>query len=306
MAHEVETMFSARQTPWHGLGTVTEDVLTARDAIVTAGLDWQVEPRALWTATADKKSKLRIEGKKAIVRSSDDSVLGLVSDRYQPFQNVEAFEFADSLVDSGEAKYETAGSLRHGKVIFLTMKLPQEVMVAGEDKHELYIVLRTSHDGTKAIQVAVTPIRVVCMNTMTMAMKSAKHKWAMQHTQKLSGKLIEARDTLKLSFKYVDEFVQLGTKMASTKITDDRFHDIISDLLPERPRTDEVLEQIMDLYRTSNTNGYYGTAWGGLNAFTEYFDHGRDTRSEEAVFNNIMDGSIAGWRNKLAKQLQSI
>ena len=305
MAHEVETMFSARTTPWHGLGKVTETVLTAKEAIVSAGLDWTVEPKNIFVGLQDDKQVL-IDDRKAMVRSTDNAVLGIVSNRYVPFQNVDAFNFADNLVDSGEAKYETAGSLRSGKVIFLTMKLPDQIMVAGDDAHDLYVVLRTSHDGTKAIQVVVTPIRVVCMNTMTYAIRQAKHKWAMQHTNKLEGKLAEARDTLKLSFKYAEEFARIGTELAGISVTDDKFHDIIADLLPDRPRTPEVIEQIDNLYRTSPTNGYNGTAWGVLNAFTEYFDHGRETRSEEAVFTNVMDGAIAGWRNKLTNRLLAL
>lgn len=296
-------MFSARTTPWHGLGQVTDSVLTAKEAILAAGLDWEVEPRALWTASADKKSKLKIDGKKAIVRTSDDAVLGLVSDRYVPFQNVDAFTFADNLIDSGDAVYETAGSLRHGKVIFLTAKLPEQIMVAGDDAHDLYIVLRTSHDGTKAISVNVTPIRVVCMNTLTMAIKGARYKWSMQHTNRLEGKLAEARDTLKLSFNYAGEFAKLANELASIKITDDAFHDLVEDLLPNRPKTGEVVDSIMDLYRSSPTNGYSGSGWGAINAITEYFDHGRETRSAEAVFTNIMDGQIAGLRNRASKRL---
>lgn len=302
--HEVETMFSARTTPWHGLGEVTADALSAKEAIVTAGLDWEVEPRPLWVSSADKKSKVKIDGKKAIVRNSDDAVLGLVSDRYVPFQNRDAFTFADNLLDM--AKFETAGSLRHGKVIFLTAKLDKTVTVAGGDAHDLYLVLRTSHDGTKAISVNLTPIRVVCMNTLTMAIKGARYKWSMQHTNRLEGKLQEARETLKLSFSYADEFVKLGNELASIKLTDDKFHEIVEDLLPNRPKTGEVIDQIMDLYRTSPTNGYSGTAWGAINAITEYFDHGRDTRSEEAVFTNIMDGHIAGLRNRASKQLLAL
>lgn len=305
MTHEVETMFSARTTPWHGLGTVTPNALTAKEAIVTAGLDWTVEPRSIFVGLPNDK-RVKIDGRKAIVRNPDSAVLGLVSDRYVPFQNEDAFAFADNLIDSGDAIYETAGSLRHGKVIFLTAKLPEQVMVAGSDAHDLYIVLRTSHDGSKAISVNVTPIRVVCMNTLTMAIRGARYKWAMQHTSRLEGKLAEARDTLQLSFSYAGEFVKLGNELVSIKITDDKFHDLIEDLLPNRPKTGDVIDSIMDLYRTSPTNGYNGTAWGAMNAITEYFDHGRETRSDEAVFTNIMDGQIAGLRNRASKRLLAL
>ena len=189
MAHEVETMFSARELPWHGLGTVTEDVLTAKEAIETAGLDWEVELRSLFVSLPGGNRK-KIEDRKAVMRTTDDAVLGIVSPLYVPFQNRDAFAFTDNLVDSGDAKYETAGSLRDGRVVFLTMKVPFGMQVDGNDAHDLYIVLRTSHDGSTAVSVAVTPIRVVCMNTMTMALRSARHKWSMRHVSTHPSQLL--------------------------------------------------------------------------------------------------------------------
>ena len=301
MAHEVETMFSAREVPWHGLGTVTEDVLTAADAIVAAGLDWKVETHPLYADVAGDKQL--IEGRKAIVRDSDHSVLGLVSDRYVPFQNEEAFEFVDTLVDSGEAKYETAGSLRHGKVVFLTMKVPMEMKVAGEDAHDMYLLLRTSHDGSKAISVYVTPIRVVCQNTMAVGVNMAKQSWSIKHISTVAGRLQEARDTLQLTFDYSEEFVKMGNQLVNTKLTEDELVAILEDVIPERPKTPEVIDTMMDLYKNSPTNGYEGTAWGGFNAFTEFMDHYREVRSLEAVFTNIIDGSINTMRNKLKNRL---
>ena len=305
MAHEVETMFSAREVPWHGLGTVTDDVLTAKEAIVAGGLDWDVELRKMYVGTP-RDTKVLVPGANAVVRTSDDSVLGLVKSRYVLFQNREAFSFADSLVDSGEAKYETAGSLRKGAVVFLTMKVPDQIMIAGEDAHDLYIVLRTSHDGSKAISVMVTPIRVVCMNTMTLAAGAARQKWSMPHVSTLDGKLQEARETIKMTFSYVDEFVRMGDQLVATKITDDQLYAVLNDSLPKRPKTEERIDFMMDLYRTSETNGFTGTGWGGLNAVTEYDDHYRETSSQEAVFSNIMDGEIARVRNNVARRLLAV
>lgn len=306
MAHEVEAMFSARQVPWHGIGKVTENALTAREAIVAGGLDWNVATKDIFVSLETTDKPVKIEGRKAVVRDSDNSVLGLVSDKYVPFQNADAFTFADNLIDSGEAIYETAGSLRHGKVIFLTAKLPEQILIGGEDAHDMYIVMRTSHDGTKAISVNVTPIRVVCMNTLTAAIKGARHKWSMQHTNTLEGKLQEARETLSLSFKYADAFKEFGESLMNVDIDADDFLDILEAVLPERPRTPEVIENIMDLYRESPTNGYEGTGWGAYNALTEYFDHGRETRSSEAVFSSVMDGHVASLRNEVSSRLLAL
>ena len=307
MAHEVETMFSARETPWHGLGTVTDDVLTAKEAIVTAGLDWDVELRKVYTQN-DKGNKILVPGNNAVVRTTDESVLGMVKSRYVPFQNRDAFTFADNLVDSGEAKYETAGSLRGGRQVFLTMKMPTEIMVAGEDRHELYILLRTSHDGSKAVGVYLTPIRVVCMNTMTLATDSrnVKAKWAMPHVSTLDGKLQEARDTLKMTYKYADLFAEMGTKLTKVKVTTDQSVALLESVFPVRPRTNEKIEAVMECLKTSEKNGYAGTGWGLMNAMTEYHEHYRDRIQPEATFLNTIDGEIAVWRNKLSSRLLSV
>lgn len=305
MAHEVESMFSAREVPWHGIGTVTEDVLTAKDAIATAGLDWGVEMRTLFVSLPGGK-RSSIENRKAVMRDSDQAVLGIVSPNYVPFQNADAFKFVDNLVDSGDAKYQTAGSLRGGQVVFLTMKVPMEMKVDGKDAHDLYIVLRTSHDGSSAVSVTVTPIRVVCMNTMTMAIKAAKHKWSMRHVSTLEGRVQEARDTLKLTHGYANAFLDTANTLVDTSISDAVFRDILEDVLPTRPRTEDTIQSIMDMYRTSDKNGYHGTGWGGMNALTEYFEHGRDTRSQEAMMTNTLDGNIAGLRNKVSDVLLSL
>lgn len=305
MAHEVETMFSARELPWHGLGKVTPDVLTAKEAIIEAGLDWEVELRTLFVSLPGGNRK-KIEDRKAVMRNSDNAVLGIVSPLYVPFQNRDAFAFTDNLVDSGDAKYETAGSLRDGRVVFLTMKVPFGMNVDGDDAHDLYIVLRTSHDGSTAISVAVTPIRVVCMNTMTMALRRARHKWSMRHVSTLEGRLQEARDTLALTHSYADAFVGRANEMVAHKITDDAFHSLLEDLLPQRPKTEETIDTIMDFYRNSPTNGYTGTAWGGINAITEYFEHGRDLKVSEARMGNTIDGHIAQLRSKAGNMLLAL
>ena len=309
--HEVESMVSARVLPWHFGETkdrtrISDDVMTAEEAIKLAGLDWEVALKDLWVAQANGKY-MKVPGNFAVERDSDHQVLGVVKTRYVPFQNRTAFGFTDDLVDSGAAKYETAGSLRGGKVIFLTMKVPIDMLVGGEDAHELYIVLRTSHDGTKAISVYLTPIRVVCMNTLSLSFAGSKQKWSMPHVSTLEGKLQEARDTLQLSYKYAEDFVVMGNTLLETKVTDDMVAKLIDDVMPTwRKKADEVHESIMTLYRESPTNGYTGTAWGALNAITEYFDHGREIRSTDSAVMNVLDGENAIVRNKAAAILLSL
>ena len=239
MAHQVETMFSARTVPWHGLGTVTDDVLTSKEAIVAGGLDWNVGLHSLYAQIG--KDKKKVPDRFAVVRDTDSRILGTVGTKYTPFQNAEAFSFTDTLVDSGEAKYETAGSLRNGRVVFLTMKVPEQILVGGEDAHDLYILLRTSHDGSKAVSVMVTPVRVVCMNTLSVAISGAKQKWSMPHVSTLEGKIQEARDTIGLTFKYTQEFISLGEDLMSLKVSDQMLRHLLEDTLPVRPNASSII-----------------------------------------------------------------
>jgi phage/plasmid-like protein (TIGR03299 family) len=304
MAHEVETMFSAREVPWHGLGTVTPDALTAADAIEAAGLDWGVKLHSLYAQVGGNMKK--IVDRFAVVRDSDSSVLGTVGTKYTPFQNRDAFAFADSLVKDDEAQYETAGSLRHGRVIFLTMKMPFDITLHGGDKTNIYLMLRTSHDGTMAIGAYATAVRVVCMNTMTAAVSQAPHKWSVAHVSNMAQKLEEARDSMLKTAAYAEAYTDMGNTMIEKKVTDDQVVTMLKASLVKRPKTDERIELIMDYYHNSPLNGFQGTAWGAFNALTEYMDHGRETTSPEAVFNQIMDGEIASVRNKFAKVLLAV
>lgn len=302
MTITTETEIDRRSAPWALLSKPATGLMTAAEAIEAGGLDWNVEPRSLFVSLPGDK-RVKIKDRRAIVRDSDDAVLGIVSDKYVTFQNRDAFGFADNLVQSGAAQFDSTFSVRHGKVVGLVMKLPEQIMVGGEDAHDMYTVLRTSHDGSKAVQVAITPIRLACTNQVAFAIKNAKHKWSMQHTSTLEGKLQEARETLQLSWSYAEEFQKAAEDLMRIQVTNDKFHEIIADLLPVRPKTDEVIESIESFYRESPTNGYNGTAWGALNAVTEYFEHGRETRSAEAVFTGVMDGNIATLRNNLTARL---
>lgn len=297
-------MVSARVLPWHGLGTVTPDAMKALEALQLGGLDWDVALHPLSVSIADEL--IPVPDRFAVVRDKDSSVLGTVGQRYVPFQNREAFTFMDNLVDSGDAIYETAGSLRGGRVVFITAKIPTDLKVADGDAHDLYLVLRTSHDGSKAVSVSVTPIRVVCMNTLRIALASAKYNWSAPHVSTIGGKVAEARDTLKLSYSYADAFTEFANQLAMTKVTDDAFDRLLQDVLPQRPRTEEVIDSMMDLFRSSPTNGYHGTAWGALNAVTEYLDHGRETRSQEAIMMNTLDGEVARIRNAASARLVAL
>ena len=188
MSANVESMFYAgREKPWHGLGTQVEEAPTSADALRLAGLDWTVQRKPIQVCGGRK-----VDNFFANVRSSDGAVLGVVSDRYQVVQNAEAFAFTDALIGGeGQVHYETAGSLMGGRKIWLLAKLPDTEIVG--DKTEPYLCFSNTHDGSGAIRVCMTPIRVVCNNTLNIALNGAKRAWSVRHTGDIQAKLQEGK-----------------------------------------------------------------------------------------------------------------
>lgn len=294
-----------RRRPWEGVGTHLAKKMTAKQAIVAGGLDWDVAVEPAYRKSHSGRMQ-EVDGQFWVVNQDDEQVLGKVTDRYVPFQNREAFEFADNLVDSGDGKYTQVGPLRKNKVIFLVMEVPKEIVIADCDPHDLHIIFTTSHDGSKAIGAYVALTKLSCTNQLTFFRRNAPHSWSIPHVADVKGKIAEARQSLAMSFAYADEFAAVGTALAGHKVTGQKFHSILEDVLPKRPKTDEVIQSIEDLYRSSNTNGFGGTAWGALNAVTEYFDHKRDTRSNESIFFGAVSGDPARIRNGVAQRLVAL
>lgn len=182
MSANVETMFSVREKPWHGLGTIVMEAPTSADALRLAELDWEVVQEPVYTGNQEP-----IKGYKANVRSSDRKVLGVVSDRYKVVQNVDAFSFTDELLGKG-VRYETAGSLQEGRKVWLLARLPKEYVIAGE-RISSYLVFSNTHDGSGSVKVAVTPVRVVCNNTLNLALNTAKRSFSMIHAGNINDKI---------------------------------------------------------------------------------------------------------------------
>lgn len=238
MAALVETMFSVRETPWHGQGQIVKEAPTSADAIRYAGLDWNViqEPMFLGNGT-------KIIGNYCNVRSSDGKQLGVVGDRYQIVQNRDAFEFTDSLLGEG-VKYETAGSLKDGKTIWLLAKMPDEIEILG-DKIDPYLVFTNTHDGSGAVRVTMTPVRVVCNNTLNMALKGAKRVWSARHTGSITNKLDDAIETLKFARKYLDKTKETFEELHKVKLNDISLYRSIQNIVPiDEDLTDRQKENL--------------------------------------------------------------
>lgn len=225
MAANVETMFSVRERPWHGLGTVVESAPSSKEALELAGLDWQVHQKdisVLWGRT--------IPGYKANVRDTDGVVLGVVTDKYRVVQNEDAFAFTDELLGEG-VKYETAGSLNGGRKVWILARLPREYVISGE-RISPYLVFSNTHDGSGAIRVAITPIRVVCNNTLNLALARAERSFSMIHTGNINEKFEEAKKTLFMADTYMEELGKEFERLRSIKVSDAQVEEYVNMLIP--------------------------------------------------------------------------
>ena len=295
MSANVETMMYVREKPWHGLGTRVEEAPTSADALRIAGLDWTVEQKELTVA----ESGLVIPNYKANVRSTDGKVLGVVTDRYKIVQNTEAFSFTDNLI-GGDVRYETAGSLAGGKKIWLLARLP-ETEVAG-DKTETYLCFSNTHDGTGAVRVCATPVRVVCQNTLNIALGQARRSWSMVHTGNISEKVMEAQHCLEMAGRYMEELDAEAIRLANKTVTDERLKEILNDLFPtkndaterEQKSIKKMQDEFMVCYFAPDIKKFRGTAWGIVNAASDMAGHSKPLRNtknyNENNWGRIMTG----------------
>lgn len=262
-----------------------------------SGLDWSVIQQPIMT-----EDLTPIPGYKANIRDTDNRVLGVVSDRYRVVQNSEAFAFTDALLGEG-VKYETAGSLQDGRKIWLLAKLPEKYIIEGE-QIEPYLVFSSSHDGSGAIKVAMTPIRVVCQNTLNLALNSAKRIWSTVHVGDLAAKMDEAYATLQLAGKYMTNLGAEFSKLARIKLTDSKVMEYIEMLLPMDEDPTDIHRKNIERIRSDLKHRYFDApdlAHVGKNAYrfmcavSDFATHAKPLREtanyREGVFAKTIEGN---------------
>ncbi|HBI60253.1 MAG TPA: hypothetical protein DDY31_03410 [Lachnospiraceae bacterium] len=297
MAADVETMFYTREKPWHGLGVQVHDAPTSENALWLAGLDWKVVQKDIYT-----EGRVQIPGYKANVRNTDGRVLGVVTDRYKVVQNEEAFSFTDELLGKG-VRYETAGSLQGGRKVWLLARLPKEYIITGE-RISPYLVFSNTHDGSGAVRVAVTPVRVVCNNTLNLALSSAKCSWSMVHTGDIKCKIQEAADTLFRAEDYMEKLGEEIEKLRGLEVTDQQVKEYIEILLPlEKGPTPTQRKNIARLrdgiaqryYDAPDLQGVGKNAYRFINAVSDFATHStplrRTANYNENLFSRTVDGN---------------
>lgn len=314
MAHQFQSndyMVSGMgERPWHGLGSVVDGLLTAKDALEQAKLGWTARKMPIQVAGTDRI----IPDNFAVVRDDDQSVLGIVGSSYEILQNAQAFDFFDGVAERGDAIYETAGSLFGGRKIFITARIPGLIQVgSGEDVTEKYILLCNSHDGTGAVNAKLVMTRVVCNNTLTAAMREKGRGISIRHSAQMHDKLKMATELLGIANKRFLEMEQSFNAMAKVQMTEKDVRDFLMAVFDATPavamdkqhidQEDDVRDegkgknarailQCLELHESGmGSEMTRGTLWGAVNAVTEWTSHHR-TYKERDGGNSRIDNKV--------------
>lgn len=315
---------SLREPAWHGLGTVFDKEVTTKEMLDLAHLsDWNVrlEDVAIPDGFASDKGYSFVTRTNPFDKSQND-VLGVVGERYVPLQNEDLFDFGDLMLDGG-GRWETAGSIKSGRQVFGSLALERETVLDPNgvgDKVSTYLLINTSHDGSVAIQASITPVRVVCANTLNLALGnrgrggSVKQSFKIRHTATASGKVQQAREALGLANAYMDEFDVMAKGMIEKELTKAQFDKIVALAYPEpqgedkkgsRKKYDTKIDLINSIYVGDYNNTISGTAWGAFNAMTERLDWYRTARggSNESILASAsgFDPATTAEKNRLLK-----
>jgi phage/plasmid-like protein (TIGR03299 family) len=290
-------------TPWHGLGVKLDNPATAAEAIAAAGLGWTVIKKPVYVRNIHGGFE-EIDGKAAILRQDTEEVFGVLGTGYQPVQNSEAFGFFDSVIGQGEAIYHTAGSLYGGKRVWILAKLPENIEVVPGDVVQPYILLSNSHDGSQALRMQITPIRVVCWNTLSAALQRQGGFYA-KHTRNVMERANEAREVLGLAHSYYEMFARQVDQLVNTRMTVIEVQDYLQRVYrfqadktyaDQDHRILKSYETTLDLlnHPTNTIGGIAGTKWAAYNAVSYYVDHERPVRGGAYADDRRLDASWFG------------
>jgi len=268
---------------WHGLGQTVKEAQTADKAIELAGLDFDVEKTAAYMKIGDEE--VMVPRKYVTYRQDTKVPFGVVGEQYTILQNRDAFGFFDSIVGSDMAIYETAGALKDGQKVFITAKLPDYIKVGNGDMIEQYLFLTNTHDGSGAVTVAFTPVRIVCANTLNMALRSCKNRVSIRHTSGVHSNLMAAKKVMGMVDVFSDHIEAAYNRLAGIKVTDKKARKLIEDALAPKghvkgeefnSRFVNQIDGIMEFMLSDDTQQFEtckGTAFGVLNGVTGFFQH---------------------------------
>ena len=290
---EYDWMMSVKQKPWHGIGTVVEDAPTSDEAIKIAKLDWKIEQVPVMA------NGVEIPNYFANIRSDTNQALGVVRGRYKVVQNNEAFDFVDNIISNKdvECRYETAGSLFNGRKIFLLVKLPNKELLG--DDVENYLFFTNSHDGSSALTAGITNVRVVCNNTLQMALKGAQRTWTCRHTDSIFAKKAQAQEALGLAVTYIDKMQETAWELASKKINEEAFFRKLVEKNPTNlceKNKEQAIERMHLIYtQKDDLQNFRGSAWGMYNAVADFVSNTTPFRNTATYQENKMNQFCSGY-----------
>ncbi len=286
MPANIGRMMYVGEKPWHGAGTRLDKVVDSKQAIKSAGLDWNVVKTPLYLSNGTELKKYF-----ATARADTQDVLGVVGKVYHPLQNKEAFSFFDAVVGLKEAIYETAGYFGKGEVIWILAKLKGVVRVLKDDITDKYLLLTNRHDGFGAVVMMFTPIRVVCQNTLNMALRGTESKVKMRHTINIGDNVLSAQDQLGIINQRYELFQQASEVLAKKQVKQSPIDQYLRKLglippvnakpnvMAERKR--DTIYELIERGRGTDIKGVRGSMWGTFNAVAEYVDYNYRGRGDE-------------------------
>lgn len=309
MAHNIGQMFYYGNLPWHELGTKLRKPATLEEALKEGGLDWMVE-RVPIVPIGEPTTP--IPHRVAVVRmdkhpGETDRVVGVVHPGFQPLQNRQGALLFDALLGQGQPIYHTGGYLKSGEVIWLLAKLPTDIRVRGDDVLETYLLFTNSHDGSIGIDIRLTTVRVVCQNTLSMALhkkNTAGKVFRRAHNGSYELLQEEAKNFFAFTVQQTKEAEALFSRLASLNCKDEDFQSFLKKLIPDptkpataksntsvlrgyETRMETILatrQEIVSVHREGvlarNIPPAESTWWGALNSVTAWSDHVQETESD--------------------------
>ena len=307
MPHNVDSMAYYGEVPWHGLGTNIPERANSEQMIVAAGLDWSVESRPARGARKDKKerySRYEIVRLPRPHRSEHETLLGVTSRFYVPLQNKEAFEFFDPVVGDGKACFETAGALGEGECVWVLAKMPEVMEIVRGDECLRYLLLSNRHDGKGSVSVKFTAVRVVCQNTLMLAMQDGESVFRVRHSKVMNTRLAEIGEVLGMARQMYEQCGDLFKAMAVKALSSNKLDQFLEAVYPKTDaqkksgKRPEKWERVIELIETRpdlQMPGVRGTLWGAYNGVTRFEDyrHTRTTETTSARLNRVWFGDSA-------------
>jgi len=317
MPAEVNSMFSVREKPWHGLGIVLDDYPGRIEAMKFAGHDFRIDEKDVFMKSGKSgTSTLKVDGWKALVKSTDGGVMTVVRDSYAVVQNDVMWDIVDAIVKEPNVKYETAGVLKNGAVLWVLARIEEPTVVKGDDTPIIpYVLVSTSHDQSAPCKAQAVSVRVVCWNTYSMAQEQARgtgREYVFRHTKNVMQKIEDARGALAMTRDQYHEFLDMVIELGNHKITDKGVKQFVSRFIPEPPkdlmtdriRTNIAIERVKfyDLLEgRSVPDQHRHTSYGLFCAGIEFLDHIRAYRTPETYFRRTMLDTNSMVKKKVAK-----